>query len=1852
MHLTDGSFSQQSIVAFQDQVDSDYQEYWSLVRNGTVSNGTFKLNDTALPLYAQQAAAVLGVANPSNANIQDYAKGLYTQLTTYFATNIGANWAKEDEFKNYVPNYSYAATSQQKTDLTANSTWTPAQLESFVDGAALNPSSGGVVGSATPNISGGDVTVISGANIGEIGTGVPVTIAALQDGKLTDAQVAAIATATAPGDVMEYGLVKGVYTQAEYGQEPAGFTLQGLVFTETKPLFVTSAETFDATASGSIYVQSTPDDLGEGNKLNVGDVDAGGAVSLVAPQGIYNAQTTPVAITSGGPLDLEASSGDVGTSAKPLVIQAQELDLADAGNNIYIVQPEDDLLIGRILADETNGTASLTASDGAIQNEQATALPITATGVILNASKGIGTSSSPIEVATPSTGSLVATANANVFIDGDSLYATSVTSANHDVTLDATDGDARIGTISAAGTVTVTASGSILNLPGQSDAIDAPTVTLTASGGTVGTPANPIDLSASKTTLSGVAQAGFSADEVSGTLDLAGVDVVAGDVNLTSQGAILTDPNFTTATPSQPSVAGGNITLVTTGGNIGSPGTTLLIDSAASEAGVLNATSSAAVYVTQTVGSLTVGNVTAASGDVRLYVPGSSHGGADLTVAGTGQVVSSRGNVILDAGNLIDLAAGSDVGASSGTATLTVDYLNPNANSTSEIDVDSPIQANQVAINGGTQSDTLYLQDVAAKSTVSIDLGGGPDVENVGSTQPVLGGNLATILGAIIVNGNGSDTLNIDDSGGTDGTTGTLTSGALSGLGLANPISYSSVTALTVAIGADNPFKVLSTNATTATTVSVVGTGTSTINVGSPAMPKPGVLSNIQGSLKVVGDGATSLVANDVADTSAQTATLTANRLTGLGMGPGGIRFSALGSVTVDLGTGADSVNVQGVAAGTTASVDTGGGADTIVVSSTAPATSGVLSTIQGGLFLAGHGNSTLNLGDGGDTPNSAGTLTDSTLTGFGMGASGITFNGISALYVILGARGGSLTAAVSNALPATTTIQGTLGQPDTFTGTWGGNLTGSLALDNLASQAVTVAGNLVGSLAVNSGTGLGVLQTLNVGGSVLAGSTISAMQINTLQIGGDLDATLTLPGNTAIPNPPLALGTATIGGTIPVAVTLSAGSIGSLTIGANPTAASGDNLAGTVTSGSVNTLADTYGEIAPTGVVNVSGNLGSLVVGPASRSAGQDMAGSVTVGGTLTSATIAGGTPGTFVAGHVGTIAAYGGFGPVVARITEAGVARWVEEDPTGQSSSQPSASATAGQVLTQYLYESAGFSSPQVAAKITNSAGTAPDQFDFSTVAFADGAKFNLDRLDASGTSGVGNVAVEGDLLNTVSAAASAFFAGDASPGGVYLPKDNLASVAVRDDAPVGSIAAKGIEAIAFGSLNPGAGKATVTGVSSTPAQAASLLAGGTAIVPAGSVNGQGTESFRVPFANLSGQQSALFVDTAGSAFDPHYVAFSIESNSDGVDVATTYAATRGAVTALVGWSNVAATTGLQEIDLYGDGGSINALLGVARSITSTGPLGDLNVQSTQGIDNITAPSIFGSITSTGPLYGTIQTTGLRTDPVTGGVSNVAADLGRVYVIPASGRSKATITTTAIGGGGGTDSFSGRIISRGNLLSTVRSDGGSTGTIAVAGDFGALSRLLNNTPTRLGGLLVNGAFSGQVVVLGNAIGDMTFNGGLVGGRVAVDGRTLNVPLGTGTVALASGQSGIVGNLTIDRSLSSYGGVDANSAIVSGGEIGDSTFGTTDTVQDGNAGIFAAKGVIAKPPTGGHVYNNVGAAPVNPNAAAIDAIFTNNGNPLELDLTGEDLGGLQLILTDLAALQVDGNGNLTGPKK
>jgi hypothetical protein len=745
-----------------------------------------------------------------------------------------------------------------------------------------------------------------------------------------------------------------------------------------------------------------------------------------------------------------------------------------------------------------------------------------------------------------------------------------------------------------------------------------------------------------------------------------------------------------------------------------------------------------------------------------------------------------------------------------------------------------------------------------------------------------------------------------------------------------------------------------------------------------------------------------------------------------------------------------------------------------------------------------------------------------------------------------------------------------------------------------------------------------------------------------------------------------------TVGNSL-AAVTVNGDLAGSLAVqGSVPSASIQGNLTGSFSvSGTLGT-ASVVGSVTNTGTL-AAGSIGTMTIGPGNAlSPGHDMAGQITISptGSLGSLRVSSGAPGTIVAGKVGTIGIYGGYGPIVLDVTEGGIQRLVEATTPGAPYPNPVALAppaptpanplpgVAFRLFYEGLASSGAPANPQLTARVTNQSGsTVNDQFDFTLATFNDQAKFNLARLDSTNgaVSGIRNVVVEGDILSAVSQAASGFLGSAGTlAAGVALLADNLAGAAVRDFVPDGSIAAKSIQGVAFGLYETPPQTSILNGATAKNTDAAGLLAAGTAIVTAGTLSAGGLETFRIPFADLN--PVAFFFDSAanGGSFVNNGILFSVEVTGSNI-APTPGNLARGADTALVGVLR-GAPSAVQTIDVRGDNASIQTAQTIATRLSSTGPLGDSTLEGPLNAV-VTAPSIFGSINIVGgPLTGTIQTTGLATNAITGSVSSVPADIGRVYF--ASGSSVPTVTTLHSSGNGAT----GSVISGGAILSQVVIDNGLSGVVEAKGNIGAIA---GATPTVLGGVST-GAFSGTIVSLGSILGNIMIGGnvttvsgnplsgviaanGSISGSLSVNGSFRGEAISIGTWSgditikggMKSGRIAAHGGMTGNVSIS--GGIDSASALVSGAGIGSAAAGTTLTVTGGNTGIIAALGPInASSPIGGFVFSN---AANTINEAAIDAIFATGGSPLAPDLFDQsspfDLVLLKQILQNLLRLKV-----------
>ncbi|MGB0600229.1 MAG: hypothetical protein ACPGLY_26425, partial [Rubripirellula sp.] len=342
---------------------------------------------------------------------------------------------------------------------------------------------------------------------------------------------------------------------------------------------------------------------------------------------------------------------------------------------------------------------------------------------------------------------------------------------------------------------------------------------------------------------------------------------------------------------------------------------------------------------------------------------GASAGGGIETVT----VMPGNGtNAVVATGNLL---------ADAGVQTLSIDLASNSAE-------------DSVSLYLTNQDDDLTVSDDGTTTTAHWEGGHGVKIKGLESAHDVIKLNLR---------GGTNDHLAIHGQG-----SGTLNATTLTGLDIPlTELSYAGVEAMSLDLGsASNELTVATIDAATTVTINN-GSGTNTINAGD------GTVDGLRGDLIVNGQGGTdTLNINDNSDTGINTGALTNNQITGLGIGNSkSITYSNLEHLNLNLGTSDDTLDVKSTSAGTETHVSTGAGTNTVNVASTAPASDGNVHGVQGHLQITGQGSSdVVNVYDKDNNANS-GTLTDSTLTGLGMGTSGITYGGLENLNIELGSR-------------------------------------------------------------------------------------------------------------------------------------------------------------------------------------------------------------------------------------------------------------------------------------------------------------------------------------------------------------------------------------------------------------------------------------------------------------------------------------------------------------------------------------------------------------------------------------------------------------------------------------------------------------------------------------------------------------------------------------------------------------------------------------------------------------------------------------------------------------------------------
>ncbi len=468
------------------------------------------------------------------------------------------------------------------------------------------------------------------------------------------------------------------------------------------------------------------------------------------------------------------------------------------------------------------------------------------------------------------------------------------------------------------------------------------TVVINNTGSDIFALDNTVQINTDRLSLNAVGQIGSSTNQIRTQTNLinaiAGGDIylnefdsslTVGEVRSTTGAIIINafgdivDNNTATMTASR-------ITLNSQTGGIGSASNDLAIDAS----GLINALNVAAakgIYLTDIAGGLSVGDVTATSGDVILTVVDTIASGDDLRLSSISKLRAVQGSLQVRVGDHLTATAGSIISAAT-TVTIQGDFGNADTGIGTVFDLRGSITATSVLLEGNSDADLITLTNTQVNTTTTVNLGAGDDrlwIGSLATPQNNRNGLLDRALGLLIVSGGaGNDTIELDDSGDTKVNTGTITSTQVTGFGSAG-VQYGEIESLQIFLGTAADSATISSSSVNTSLLLDTGAGDDTIAVGNSS----NTVNNLAGLLEIRGNtGNDRLTLADNGDSTANTGTLDGNRLTGLGMGGSdkGILYGGIESLAVNLGAGNDTFTVTSTITNTT--IDLGLGTDSLTV--------------------------------------------------------------------------------------------------------------------------------------------------------------------------------------------------------------------------------------------------------------------------------------------------------------------------------------------------------------------------------------------------------------------------------------------------------------------------------------------------------------------------------------------------------------------------------------------------------------------------------------------------------------------------------------------------------------------------------------------------------------------------------------------------------------------------------------------------------------------------------------------------------------------------------------------------------
>jgi len=1139
------------LASYQALKESEYRTYWqyraSQPDGGVNFDPSFVVHLSAEELtyykdyYATQGLTTVQITDAITtleaSRTQQY-RTLNTQFSDYFTANSKAFPSSYDAA------FTYHLSTAETTSLTGSiKVWTDDELLYGFGSGMLKKVTSTTVNIEDPCIIARNITIDSHVGVG-VASGKLVIDASHGFGSMTTDQRVALAAAERV-DVTFYN-----GTTVVEDASVAGTVITSIVINQVKDLPVSATGAVSITAVKDIF-------LGSQGDLKIGLLKTDGSVRLKVGKGITNASGGTAANVSAASLIIEGGDGGIGAGDARIYANLSSAGTltARARDSIYLDETSGNLNIESVYSQ--SGDVSLKAENGSIVDAlnngwtkiQANSIDLTA----LNG--GIGETGDYLEIDAGSAGVLKASAAGYIGIEesAGNMNLDRVASSAGDVDLKANlsildshndllaDVSARDLSLSAGGNIGVI--GNDLDL--------AVTGLLTTSS--LG---NSYLVQALKNLSLNTVQTGNAATAF---LTAAAGSILNGrtsGANVTSGAAWLFASVDIGSKDKAVSTLVGSIQGATTSGSawiFNAAPLTLGGDN-----GLLAFSGKGSLTITADC-PITVIDDIIQSGTITLDAVDVADAGDDLTVQSGVTVQSTAGNVNLYAGDNLSLQGGSFIKAA-GAVTISGDYRNADARQV-VMDILGTVTGSSMVVTGSVDdataitianvttqasvttyaaADTVTIR--AASAATSIDTGAGNDTINLGSATGGLGGITARVT---LVGGAGTDTLNLDGSGAAADGSGILRAAEMVGFGMTAGVGYGTVENLNLRLGSGNDtLTVENTGATTnlyagsgSDTVNIQkisaatnldsGAGSDTINVGSQAglggfNVGLGNLNGISARLTVTGAGENDVLnLDDTGDGSANSGTLRSGEVVGLGMFAGigygtletvNIRLGSgddsfivestnLGASNLDMGAGADTVNVLGVSGattvsggagndtinvlgasaaltvngddgndsinirflGATADVNAGAGDDTINVGGNAGpwffTGAGNLNAITGRLTVSGDGGSdTLNLDATGNVAAISGALGAAEITGLGMGG-GVAYDTLEALDVRLGSGNDTMT--VSGTASGTATAIRGEGGNDTVTVTGGGGPTSPLVLFGDAAASETLVGTV-----------------------------------------------------------------------------------------------------------------------------------------------------------------------------------------------------------------------------------------------------------------------------------------------------------------------------------------------------------------------------------------------------------------------------------------------------------------------------------------------------------------------------------------------------------------------------------------------------------------------------------------------------------------------------------------------------------------------------------------------------------------------------------------------------------------------